>query len=308
MHTNIFEILRYEDQDDVIMDKKLKNLNNNDLSELSDDDDTNTETDGDGISFEIIEHDKSGKSSSYIYKVSKDAMHNEKRLLCFSVLNNQICSFRNKCTYAHDLDEQIIDIDRKFVYQIVLDNNLMDFFSITNPKTDEIYKALLLMTQVCDNCINGRCTGGYNCKHGVLDTSLKLCKNDLMMGECINKIQTINVNPLIFEKIDNITKSTEYKGCLNGHHLTFRGFLPYYKFLNTKEKSKKNSYQSTRYIDINSILKFCENNNNVQNDSFIKPKFGNEENSSTSDEELNELFRKDKFFYNEKEEEEDDSL
>ena len=86
------------------------------------------------------------------------------------------------------LNEQIIDEDKKFIYQIILDKNLMNFFSMTNPKTNEIYKQLLFFTHVCDNCINNKCTGGYNCRNGVNDISLKLCKNDLLTGECLNKI------------------------------------------------------------------------------------------------------------------------
>jgi len=259
-----------------------------------DDEDSDTIEDTE-ISLEITDWKSNGKPSTYIYTVPrKGSSQNEKRLLCFSVLSGQDCIYRHKCTYAHNLDEQVLDIDKGFVYQIILDQSLMNFFSVTNPKTDEIYKSLLAMTQICDKCIEHQCTGGYNCKYGVFDNSVKLCKNDIMMGECINHIQPIVMNPLILNKfVDNVTVPVQYTGCLNGHHLTDRGFIPYYKFLNMKEATKKNYYKSTRYIDIDATLKILKNEANDSN--CIKSKFINNETSSSDDEELNELFRKDKY-------------
>jgi hypothetical protein len=259
--------------------------------ESNDSDDSSDLMANDDLCFEILDTKNNSNQPIQIYTIPKRGFfHNEKRLLCFSVINGQNCIYRNKCTYAHNLEEQIIDIDRKFVYQIILDNSLMEFFSITNPKTDEIYKSLLLMTQVCDTCYESKCTGGYNCKYGVFDTSLKLCKNDIMMGECVNNIHAIAIDPIIFLKIDGITQPTQYQGCVNGHHLTSRGFIPYYKFINMKETSKKNYYKSTRYIDIDASLKIFRDDSNENN--CIRYKFTNEESSSEEDEELSELFRK----------------
>ena len=109
--------------------------------------------------------------------------HNEKRLICFSVINNDQCHYGLNCTYAHSKNEQKVDDDKKYIYQIILDKKLMNFFSMTNPKTEEIYKNLLFLTQICEKCINNKCTGGYNCRNGVCDTAIKICKNDLLTGD-----------------------------------------------------------------------------------------------------------------------------
>ena len=46
---------------------------------------------------------------------------------------------------------------------------------------------------------------------------LKLCKNDLLTGKCLNKIINIDSDDLIvtkiFESDKNISKTKKYKGC-----------------------------------------------------------------------------------------------
>jgi len=214
---------------------------------------------------------------------------NEKKLICFSTINNENCGYGTNCTYAHSLEQQIIDEDRKFLYQIILDKNLMNFFSMTNPKTEELYKQLLFLTHICSNCMNGKCTGGYNCRNGANNGSLKICKNDLLTGECLNKLIDINVDPSILEKINTGTfeQMPCYSGCLNGHHLTQRNLMPYYKYVHQKESSKKNQYQSVRYIDINSLNKLFRNEyNHLYNNLY------NGDSDSSTDEEINSLFQK----------------
>ena len=233
-----------------------------------------------------------GKLSTEVYTVPYRPTHcNEKRLICFSILNNEKCCYGNNCTYAHSLCEQIIDEDKKFIYQIILDKNLMNFFSMTNPKTEEIYKNLLFLSHMCENCKSKKCTGGFNCRNGVCDFSLKLCKNDLLTGECLNKVININVDPTIIAKLNfnNFEDNGTYQGCINGHHLTNRGLLPYYKFVHQKESSRKNKYQSVRYIDISPLNKIFKNN--------YSSGFNNESNycsdsESSTDEEINSWFQK----------------
>ena len=85
-----------------------------------------------------------------------------------------------------------------------------------------------------------------------------------------------------FEKCDR------YVGCLNGHHLTDRGMIPYYKYVHQQENSKKNRYHSVRYIDIDPLNRIFKSKN-------YESDFQIEENSddSLTDEEINSWFKKD---------------
>lgn len=270
------------------MDKNiLNNLNYNHQFKVDIDDDYDS---NDEIKIEITDF-KNGNPQTHIYTVPYRQNHyNEKRLICFSSINGEKCSYGLNCTYAHSLADQIIDEEKKFIYQIILDKNLMNFFSMTNPKTDEIYKHLLFMTHLCDNCNNGKCTGGYNCRNGVCHLALKLCKNDLLTGECLNKIVEIPVNESIVDKLktNNFEPCTMYKGCINGHHLSQRNLIPYYKYVHQKENSKKNKYQSVRYIDINPLYRIFRNNN--EHDDYNYNDY--DKSDSSTDEEINNWFQK----------------
>ena len=199
---------------------------------VSDDDNVSDEgyESNDEIGIEITDCNN-GASSTHIYSIPYRPTHsNQKRLICFSTINNETCTYGTNCTYAHCIDEQVIDWDKKFIYQIIFDKDLMNFYSLTNPNTDNIFKQLLFMTNLCDKCLINKCTGGYNCRNGVCDTSLKICKNDLLTGECLNKIKNIDINQTILNKLrgDDFNECENYEGCLNGHHLSLRGLLPYY--------------------------------------------------------------------------------
>lgn len=254
---------------------------NNTVTEINDD-----ESD-DEINLEITDN-KNGNIYTHVYTVPYRPVHfNQKRLICFSTINDEKCSYGNSCTYAHSLEEQVIDEEKKFVYQIIIDKNLMNFFSITNPKTDEIYKQLLFLTNVCDTCLSKKCTGGYNCRNGINNLSLKVCKNDLLTGGCLNKIIDISIDEKIIEKIcsENVEICPKYKGCLNGHHLTLRNLVPYYKYIHMKETSRKYKYQSVRYIDINPLNRIFKQQNRLSN-------HGSDRSDSSTDEEINSWFQK----------------
>lgn len=262
-------------------------MSNDILSNKFDNDNNEDGYESDGeITIEIT-NNINGKCEIQTYSVPyKLTNSNEKRLICFSKINKQKCNYKEKCTYAHNLEEQIIDLDKKFVYQIILDKDLMNFYLLSNPKKDEIYRQLLIYTQLCEYCYKNKCTGGYNCRNGIFTSSLKLCRNDLLTGECINKIINLNIEQFIIDKFcDSITVPDAYKGCINGHHLSERKLLPYYKYIHEKENSRKNRYQSVRYIDVNSVNRLFNNNNYISNN------FNNESDSST-DEEINDWFKK----------------
>lgn len=236
------------------------------------------------IKLEITEY-TTGKERIHTYDVSCGSIYsNKKRLLCFSVINGKYCNYGNHCTFAHTLSEQVINIEKFYIYQIILDKNLMNFFSLTNPKTDEIYKQLLFFTHICSKCISSKCMGGYNCKFGTHSPCLKICKNDLLTGECINKPLNISVDESVLNKIDIPTKPIVYGGCINGHHLTKRNLIPYYKYVNQKELSKKTTYQSVRHINLDRMRALLETNTK-------KPVC--EKSSESTDDEINQWFKAD---------------
>ena len=213
---------------------------------------------------------------------------NEKRLICFSAINKEPCNYAHHCTYAHTLDEQVIDADKMFLYQVILDSNLKDFITLGGFRVDGILKNLLSMTRLCENCIKGSCTGGYNCRSGVCDPFLKLCRGDLLAGGCENETVEIPINAAILAKLEapDFNPCTRYTGCVNGHHLTLRGLQPYYRYVHQQEVSKKNKYQSTRYIDIDPISRVFRTHNTTD---LVDSNSG--ESESTTDEEISALFQ-----------------
>jgi len=262
-------------------------------------------SESDEIKLEIVNYDK-GKEHSKTYTVPHNIVYpTRKRLLCFSVINGEYCNYGSHCTFAHTLAEQKIDIEMLYIYQIILDKDLMHFFSLSNPKTDEIYKRLLFFAHVCPKCVDFKCMGGYNCKYGTHAPCLKICKNDLLTGQCINKLIDISVDQSILDKIKSInypankdasntfSLPSTYVGCMNGHHLSERNLIPYYTYINKKDISKKTIYQSVRYIDIDHVYKLLKNNNSNRN--YINSMNKSSETSESTDDEINQWFKHDSY-------------
>lgn len=267
--------------------KKSMYINNLELDDTSNSDDE--------IKLEITNYDKNGDQIC-VFNIPCNnntlRQHSiKKRLLCFSVINDEQCGYNSLCKFAHTLSEQNIDGEIVYIYQIILDKELMNYFSLLNPKTDELYKRLLFFTHVCPKCEIGKCMGGYNCKYGTHDKCLKICKNDLLTGQCINKIIEIHVDPNIIDKINPTTKMDCYMGCINGHHLSERNLIPYYTYINKKNISKKTTCQSVRYIDTDPVFFLLKNNNN-RRFSTKNAISSDSSTSSSMDEEINQLFRK----------------
>jgi hypothetical protein len=128
------------------------------------------------------------------------------RILCFNVLNSTECSYSNKCLYAHSLEEQIIDKNRK---------NALDLLQITDLKNINLIEDvnlrenILVLTKLCSDCINKVCPGGYNCKYGACNKDVLICNTDFLKGDCKNVI--------------------ENNKCINGYHLTLHNLIPLVK-------------------------------------------------------------------------------
>jgi hypothetical protein len=119
---------------------------------------------------------------------------NLKKLLCNNFLEYGKCNYGNKCLYSHSLDEQKVDIIREKAYKILnefLENNNIDNKIITEiNENKELHKSLLQLTKVCNDCVLGKCPGGYNCKHGAINEKYQICYNDLT-SECSNLMCTM---------------------------------------------------------------------------------------------------------------------
>lgn len=202
-------------------------------NEISDDEDSDEE-----IDLGIVRKTEDGKEVVEKFLYNPSNRNNQKKLICYSVINRSICKFEGKCTYAHSLKEQEIGYARKFIYQIILDEKMMDFFSLSNPKTVDLYVDLMSCVRLCEKCSRGKCTGGYNCIKGVCSPSLLVCCKNLIGGSCHNKLTQLNIDKEVLNKIDNIVSPETYMGCPNGHHLTTRGLMPFKKYCAVKEASK----------------------------------------------------------------------
>lgn len=234
------------------------------------------------MKIEILNYDGL-RHKKHTYSISKNYFSsNEKRLICYSIINNNQCQFGKNCTYAHNYDDQIIDNDRMAVYRIILDSTMKDLNIINEPKKNLFYKQLLFCTNQCELCSENKCPGGYNCRNGVNLEDLKVCKNDFLTGECMNRKININISDKIKNKITDIVLPNCYEGCINGHHLSSRGLNPYYKFLHMKQHNKYDE----KYIDIDHILKM--NHIYAERTYFTNDTITD----SSSDEEINSWFKK----------------
>jgi hypothetical protein len=168
-------------------------------------------------------------NNNYIIIIKYIMTENYKKILCYNILNKKICSYGDKCLFAHNLKEQIINENKKKIMNMILNDNNLSYFNIC--LDDDFYKELLVFTIRCNKCYENNCNGGYNCKNGVCCDSLLICWDDLITGKCKNKV--IN------------------KYCCNGIHLTEKNLIPY-------------NIQLYMYPNLNFVI-----NNNIQDSSYL---------------------------------------
>lgn len=125
--------------------------------------------------------------------------NNTKKIICFNIININKCIYNDKCRYAHSLEEQHIDLHRQETYDLL---NLNDLSKINLIKKKYIRENLEILTKICNDCVNNKCPGGYNCKFGACSNKFLICKDDLLYGTCHNE------------------------NCDKGIHLTKKGLLP----------------------------------------------------------------------------------
>lgn len=151
-----------------------------------------------------------------------------KRVLCFNILNRGLCSYGDKCVYAHHLKEQTVDSPRKEAYDIINSDTDLSNLNLTNNK--QLYYTLRQLTNLCPPCAKGYCPGGYNCKYGAFCKQSQICRRDFLDGNC-------------HEVCDMV-------------HLTNRGFIPYHAQINSQrvltyaDKVRSSSSKVMRRIPI----------------------------------------------------------
>jgi hypothetical protein len=139
---------------------------------------------------------------------------NFKKLLCYKIINNIECSYKSKCMFAHNIEEQKKDNKREFIYNLI---NKYDNISYINLYEDkELMNDLIIYTKECKSCILNKCPGGYNCKFGACTKDLVICYNDLCYGKCTNSL-----------KVVSNSNNVKIHRCINGIHLTEKKLLPY---------------------------------------------------------------------------------
>ena len=181
-----------------------------------------------------------------------DNKHNFKKLLCYNVVNNCKCVYKNKCMFAHTLDEQIKEPIRIYIHNMLY---IWEDLSEINLNEDKnLFDELLMLTKECKNCVNKKCPGGYNCKFGVCLRENKICYNDLMYGKCYNMLMETNVNNNILYK------------CINGIHLSEKKLIPYNQRMLSELTNIENNFLLKHSISFNSknnIISLCLNDNTI---------------------------------------------
>jgi len=163
---------------------------------------------------------------------------NFKKLLCYNIVNNCKCIYKNKCMFAHTLDEQKKEPLRQYIYNMLY---IWDNLSNINVNEDKyLLDELLIFTKECKNCINKKCPGGHNCKFGVCLRDNKICYNDLMYGKCNNMLTETEINNTILHR------------CIHGIHLTEKKFIPYNQRILSDLSNLENNFLIKYNINFNS--------------------------------------------------------
>lgn len=195
-----------------------------------------------------------------------DNKHNFKKLLCYNIVNNCKCVYKNKCMFAHALEEQIKEPMRQYIYNMLYEWDDLSEINLNEEKT--LLDELIILTKECKNCMNKKCPGGYNCKFGVCLRENKICYNDLMYGKCYNMLMETNEN-------DNILCK-----CIYGIHLSEKKLIPYNQRMLTDLTNIETNFLIRHNVSFNSknnIISLCLNDNTI---SIVKDIISNKLNKT----------------------------
>ena len=174
--------------------------------------------------------------------------NNIKKLLCYNIVNGSKCLYKDKCVFAHSLEEQKKETIRSYIIELIHDTEDLSDINLLENKI--LFDELIIFTKECKHCINKKCPGGFNCRHGVCLKANKICYNDLMYGKCYN---------IIKEDKDNNTCK-----CIHGMHLTEKGLIPYHQRLIVDINYQNYNIQNSNInLNIKNNIIFSELNDNT---------------------------------------------
>lgn len=181
-----------------------------------------------------------------------DCKHNFKKLLCYNIVNNCKCVYKNKCMFAHTLEEQIKEPMRQYIHNMLYEWDDLSDINLNEEKS--LLDELIVLTKECKNCMGKKCPGGYNCKFGVCLRENKICYNDLMYGKCYNMLMETNNNENILCK------------CIHGIHLSEKKLIPYNQRMLTDLTNIETNFLIRHNVSFNSknnIISLCLNDNTI---------------------------------------------
>ncbi len=181
-----------------------------------------------------------------------DNKDNYKKLLCYNIVNNCKCVYKNKCMFAHTLDEQVKEPIRQYIHNMLYEWDDLSEINLNEDKN--LLDELILLTKECKNCMGKKCPGGYNCKFGVCLRENKICFNDMMYGKCYNMLMEINNNGFMLYK------------CIHGIHLSEKKLIPHNQRMLSDLTNIETNFLIKHNVSFNSknnIISLCLNDNTI---------------------------------------------
>lgn len=181
-----------------------------------------------------------------------DNKYNFKKLLCYNIVNNCKCVYKNKCMFAHTLEEQKKEPIRQYIYNMLYEWEDLSNININDDKY--LLDELIILTKECKNCINKKCPGGYNCRFGTCLRENKVCYNDMMYGKCYNMLMEMNYEGIILYR------------CIHGIHLTEKKLIPYNQRMLSELTNLEENFLIKHNVNFNSknnIISIGLNDNTI---------------------------------------------
>lgn len=121
-----------------------------------------------------------------IIKIEKKKRINQKKLLCKNNTFSGYCNYGNRCSFAHSLNEQSLEDYRRVTIDFITSDSDISNVNLDDKLNSVLKDELIIFTRPCDKCLEGKCTGGYNCRFGACKREYIICYEDLHYGNCVD--------------------------------------------------------------------------------------------------------------------------
>ena len=155
--------------------------------------------------WQLVKRNKTKSLLKFKTTPKKHDNRNHKKILCHNIITHGSCCYGQKCLYAHSLEDQNIDTNKKSIYDLI---DSPDLSSIDLQKNHSLYRSLLNLTKMCELCAQNKCTGGYNCKFGACSKKYNICLKDLNYGTCHTSCPNIHLTNKGLQPFYNNTLKT----------------------------------------------------------------------------------------------------